>query len=89
MDQILFMRSVEEKANKIVHKGDLEMLQLWLEEVKRIDDKMQSYCNDMVCKFETRLTAYCYGQCVQCDASLSEPSHHTTSGNGRVLGISR
>ena len=66
------MRSVEEKANKIVHEDDLEMLQLWLEEVKRIDDKMQSYCNDMVRKFETRLAAHCYGQCVQCDAGLSE-----------------
>ena len=40
MDQILFIRSVEEKANKIAHEDDLEMLQLWLEEVKRIDNKM-------------------------------------------------
>ena len=88
MDQILFMRSVEEKANKIVHEDDLEMLQLWLEEVKRIDDKMQSYCNDMVHKFETRLAAHCYGQCVQCDAGLSEPSHHANTPSMNIISSS-
>ena len=40
MNQILFMRLAEEKADKIAHEDDLEMLWLWLEEVKRIDNKM-------------------------------------------------
>ena len=40
MDQVFFMRCVEEKADKITHENDLEMLRIWLEEVKRIDDKM-------------------------------------------------
>ena len=83
MDQILFMRSAEEKADKIAHKDDLEMLWLWLEEVKRIDDKMRSYHNDVVHEFEASSAAHCYGQCAQCDANLSPSTNIISSSSNQ------
>lgn len=48
MDQVLFKRCVEEKVDKIVNDDKLEKLQLWMDKVKRIDDKMRSYQEDAV-----------------------------------------
>ena len=42
MDQVLFKRCVEEKADKILHDGKSEELRLWM------DDKMRSYHKNTV-----------------------------------------
>ena len=52
MDQVLFKRCVEEKVDKITHDDESEELRLWMDEVKRIDDKMCSYRKDAVREFE-------------------------------------
>ena len=77
------MRLAEEKADKIAHEDDLEMLWLWLEEVKRIDDKMQSYCNDVVHEFKASSAAHHYGQCAQHDANLSPSTNIISSSSNQ------
>ena len=77
------MRLAEEKADKIAHKDDLEMLWLWLEEVKRIDNKMRFYRNDVVCEFKASSAAHCYGQCAQHDANLSPSTNIISSSSNQ------
>ena len=73
MDQVLFKRCVEEKVDKITHANKLEELRLWMDEVKWIDDKMQSYREDAVCEFEAQAYAQRTMQCGR-DNHLAEPS---------------
>ena len=54
IDQVLFKQCVEEKVDKITHDDKVEELQLWMDEVKQIDDKMRSYHEDAVCEFEAQ-----------------------------------
>ena len=48
MDQVFFKRCVEEKADKIMHDDKSEELQLWMDKVKWIDNKMRLYHEDAV-----------------------------------------
>ena len=72
------MRLAEEKADKIAHEDDLEMLWLWLEEVK-----MRSYCNDVVHEFKASSAAHHYGQCAQHDANLSPSTNIISSSSNQ------
>ena len=46
MDQVLFKQCIEENVDKITHNDKAEELQLCMDKVKRIDNKMRSYCKD-------------------------------------------
>ena len=52
MDQVLFKRCMEEKVDKITHDDKVEELRLWMDEIKQVNDKMGSYCEDAVREFE-------------------------------------
>ena len=73
MDQVLFKRCVEEKVDKITHTDESEELRLWMDEVKRIDDKMRSYCEDAVHEFKAQTYAQRTMQRSR-DNHLTEPS---------------
>ena len=76
MDQVLFKRCVDEKVDKITHENLSEELQLWMDKVKHIDDKMRSYCKDAVWEFEAQSYAQRYSQHNIRETHLTDPSHH-------------
>ena len=57
MDQVLFKICVEEGVNKIVHNDQSEELQLWIDDIEQINDKMRSYHEDIVWEFEAQAHA--------------------------------
>ena len=75
-DQVLFKRCVKEKADKITHADKSEGMQLWMDKVKRIDDKMRSYHEGAVHKFEAQSYSQRNMQHNR-DNRLADPSCHT------------
>ena len=67
MDQVLFKRCVEEKADKILHDGKSEELRLWM------DDKMRSYHKNTVWELEAQSHAQKHLQPSR-DNHLTDPS---------------
>ena len=69
---------MEEKVDKITHDDKAEELQLWMDEVKQINDKMRSYHKDAICEFEAWSHAQRNVQ-QTCDNHLADLSCHANT----------
>ena len=80
MDQVLFKWGIKEKVDKIMHNDKVEELQLWMDKVKQIEDKMRSYREDTIWEFEAQSYAQRSTQCTR-DNHLAGPfpSSHPAS----------
>ena len=79
IDQVLFKSCVDEKVDKITHENLSEELQLWMDKVEHIDDKMGSYCEDAVWEFEAQPYAQRYSQHNIRETHLTDSSHHANT----------
>ena len=78
MDHVLFKQCVKEKIDKIMHNDRAGELPLWMDEVKRINNKMRSYQEDAMWEFEAWSYAQRRAQHSR-DNHLADPSHHVNT----------